>query len=84
MFISKDINLIKREVSKLCQMAYDQHYIGKDQNDILQFIEDVVLAGNDPKQAERADFLHKTLLPDNGKSVAENTYEDIVRSLGLQ
>ncbi|MCR5271167.1 MAG: CDP-glycerol glycerophosphotransferase family protein [Prevotella sp.] len=84
MYISKDITLIKREVSKLSQMAYDEHYIGKDQKDILQFVEDVVLAGNDTKREERTRFLRETLLPGNGKSVAENTYEEIIHSLGLQ
>jgi hypothetical protein len=84
MFISRDVSLIKREVSKLSQMAYDEHYIGKDQNDIQRFVEEVVLAGNDTKREERTEFLQKTLLPGNGKSVAENTYEEIIRSLGLQ
>jgi hypothetical protein len=65
-------------------MAYDEHYIGKDQNDIQRFVEEVVLAGNDTKREERTEFLQKTLLPGNGKSVAENTYEEIIRSLGLQ
>ena len=84
MFISRDVSLIKREVSKLSQMAYDEHYIGKDQDDIQRFVEEVMLAGNDTKREERTEFLQKTLLPGNGKSVAENTYEEIIRSLGLQ
>ena len=83
MFVSKDMKSILDTQSDFGKKAYEMHYIGSNEADILQFIDDVVLAGNDPMRPQREQFFHDYLLPPNGKSVAENTLEDIITSLNL-
>lgn len=46
--------------------------------DIEKFIVDVVINGNDYKKDERMEFINKYLLPPNGKSAAENIYDNIL------
>lgn len=46
--------------------------------DIERFIVDVVINGNDTKKDERTKFVNKYLLPPNGKSAAENIYDNII------
>lgn len=84
MYISQDIALSKKYGNEFSRMAYDQHYIGKTYDDILHFINDVVLAGNDVMKSSREDFYNNYLLPPNDRSVADNTYHDIVESLQLK
>ena len=57
------------------KQAMRQHYIGKCEEDIINFIENVVLKGDDPMKQGREDFYNQYLLPPNGKSVAENTMD---------
>ena len=40
-----------------------------------------VLEDNDPKKPERMAFYNKYLIPPNGKTVAQNVYDNIVGSL---
>jgi CDP-glycerol glycerophosphotransferase (TagB/SpsB family) len=83
MYIAKDIERTKRQGNQLSRMAYEHHYIGKTQQDITDFVEKTVLGGDDPLKEARLSFRNEYLLPANGKSVARNTYEDMIASLGL-
>lgn len=83
MYVSQDIALSKKYGNDFSKMAYDQHYIGKTYEDIERFIVEVVLEGNDTMKSSRDEFYSKFLLPPNGRSVADNTYDDIVKSIGL-
>lgn len=47
--------------------------------DIRAFIDNVVLKGEDTKKEERTEFIGKYMLPENGKTAAENIYEDMCR-----
>lgn len=62
--------------------ALSAHYPAHDVADIERFIEDVVLAGNDPKRKEREDVYQKYLKSPNGKTFSENVVEDILKGLG--
>jgi len=46
--------------------------------DIEKFITDVVIGGNDIKSAERNDFINKYIVPPEGKTAAQNIYDDMV------
>lgn len=61
--------------------AFNAHYKGKNEEDILRFIDQVVLEGNDPKREEREAFYRDYLLPPSGKTVAENTAEILLKAL---
>lgn len=61
--------------------ALNVHYKGRNEQDVVLFIEQVLLQGNDPMKAEREKFYKEYLLPPRGKSVAKATAEIIVKSL---
>ena len=48
---------------------------------IIDFIEDVVLRGNDYKKAERTEFVKKYFGKINGKTASENIYNEIIKFL---
>ena len=52
--------------------SFEQHYHGHTRQDIEQFIEDVVLGGNDPKREGREQFFQQYLGPYNGALPSEN------------
>lgn len=61
-------------------MSFEQHYHGRTREDIEHFIEDVVLAGNDPKKESREQFFKEYLGPYNGALPSENIMK-IIESL---
>lgn len=65
------------------QKAYNCHYLYESKNDIINFIENVVLKGIDTKKEARQAFYNNFLLPPNNFSVAENILENIVQSIGI-
>ena len=84
MFVTKDIDSIKKELSPLGIRALNLHYIGSSETDIRRFINEVVIEGNDPMSPQRELFYRDSLLPPRGKQVAQNVYDDIIESLGLE
>ena len=81
LFTTKNLEGVRHPLNEFGRAALDAHYIGSTENDVRQFIGKVVLEGNDSKKKEREDFFNKYLLPPNGKSVAQNIYDDIVKSI---
>lgn len=62
-------------------IAFEQYYKGNTREDIEHFIEDVVLAGNDPKKEGREQFFKKYLGPYDGRLPSENimrVIEDLI------
>lgn len=83
LYDNPDIEGAKETGDETGKAAYDAHYRVSSNEDIKRFIDDVVLVGNDPMKAKREEYYKKYLLPPNGKSVAQNIYDDIIKSLGL-
>lgn len=81
MYLSYDLDEIKKEKNEVGKAALDAHYIGKHEEDIIKFVENVVLRKDDPLKEHRNFFFNKYLLPPNGKTVAQNTIDDILNSL---
>ena len=54
-------------------------YHAKDnlREEVSRFIEDVVIAGNDPYREERLAFVKNEMMPPNGRTAAENVYQYI-------
>jgi CDP-glycerol glycerophosphotransferase (TagB/SpsB family) len=52
-------------------------YHAKDnlKEEVSRFIEDVVIAGNDPLREERLEFVKNEMMPPNGRTAAENVYQ---------
>lgn len=84
MYVSRDMDSLLATQSIFGVEAYAMHYIGADRDDILNFINDTVLAGKDPLKSKRENFYNNYLLPPGGKSVAQNTMDDLVESLKLK
>lgn len=84
MFVSQHIAQAKACVNDFGKMAYDMHYIGKTIDDIHRFIEQQVMKGDDPMKEKRDGFFKAHLLPPQGKTVAQNIYQDMLNSLGFR
>ncbi len=82
MYVLQDEHDYVSTLSDFGKEAIKAHYIGKTEKDIIKFIEEVVLGTNDEMLPVRKEFHDKYLLPPHGKSVAENTMEDMLKSLG--
>lgn len=84
MFVTKDINVQKKEADELSNIVYDNIYIGANKEDIIHFIEEVVLSGKDCNSAYRKDIINNYLLPPNGRFASENMYNDLCDSLDVK
>jgi len=69
--------------NKLGQMALGCHYDTETLEGISDFIQEVVLRHQDPKEAQRKAFYDSMLIPPHQQSVAENIYQDLITSLKL-
>lgn len=81
MFVIDDINKMMTVANTLGKKIYGVHYHGKCIKDIEGFIVNVVLREIDPKKQERQLLRNNFMLPPNGKTVAENTMNDLLESL---
>lgn len=80
MFVSKDFETLVAKKGEFGRLAMRQHYVGKTKQDIINFIENVVLKGNDPMKKSREEFMKDYLLPPNGKTVAQNTMDVFLKA----
>lgn len=81
MFVSQDLDALLATQSEFGRDAYRHSYIGRTWDDIAAFIDGVVLGGNDPMAPGRKRFFDECLLPPGGKTVAQNTLDDIINSI---
>lgn len=81
MYVADNFEEQVADMAEFGQLAMHQHYVGKCKQDIIDFIENVVLGGNDPMKEGRAEFVQKYLVPPNGKSVVENTMDVLLKDL---
>ena len=80
MFLYKDSNMNKRWNSN-AMSALDVLYPGHNKDDIVSFLNDVIIAGNDTLKNKRLFFLKENLLPANGESASVNIFEIIKKEL---
>lgn len=75
MFLAKPDHL--RYESEFGKLTFDMHYKGCTCEDIIGFIENVILKGDDPMRPLREDFFRSYLLPPGNKTATENIFEVI-------
>lgn len=80
MYIADNFEQQVAEKGEFGKLAMRQHYVGKCKDDIINFIENVVLKGDDPMKQGREEFYREYLLPPNGKTVAENTMDVFLKA----
>ena len=81
MYVARNFEDQVEDKNDFGKIAMNLHYVGKDKQDIIDFIENVVLNGNDSMKPQRQQFKQDYLLPPNGKTVAENTVDVLLREL---
>lgn len=74
MYTMHDTNVANR-LNEFGRIALKQHYLAFDENDIIQFIENVVLMNNDYMIEDRKSFVNQYLLPPNNRRASENIIE---------
>ena len=67
--------------NQVAKSAYDCHYIGKKESDIREFVEKVVIGGEDIFKEKRNSFYDEFLLPPDGLTVADNIIRSIKSAL---
>lgn len=72
---------VQSQFNEFSKEAYKCHYIGKSEKDIKDFIEMVVIGGEDSYEEKRKSFYDEYLLPPNGITVAENIINDLKKAL---
>lgn len=81
MFTTQDMSKSEKSLNALGKAALRVHYPGKCREDILSFLDNVVLKGDDPMQEKRLGFREKFLTVPGGKSVADNIYNELATSI---
>ncbi len=87
LYVNKPVMFVKQsreqqDTTELCRRAIDSHYIGRNMDDVRQFVE-MVLRGEDTMREQRQQFFNNYLLPKSGTDVPLNIYNDIVTTLKL-
>jgi CDP-glycerol glycerophosphotransferase (TagB/SpsB family) len=80
MFVTSNIEEQITNKNELGKEAILLHYIGKTKQDIIDFIENIVLKDDDPMKAKREEFKQKYLLPPNDKTVAQNMMDVLINA----
>lgn len=65
------------DMNEFGRSAFEMHYHAGTQNEIKEFVKNVIL-GNDPRYNERIQFFKNYLLPPNNKSACENIIDKIL------
>ena len=84
MFTTQDIQASIGNQNELGRDGILVHYQGGTEAEIMALLEETVLGGIDPKQAEREAYYNKYLRPPGEHSVAENIYNEILAGIGFR
>ena len=84
MFLTDNIQSYIDEADELGQIVYKSIYHGKTEKEIVHFIDDVVISGNDVTLLKRKQIVKENMLPPNGRNSAENMYIDLCSSIGIK
>lgn len=83
-FVTSDIESLKTDHNEFGRSALDQHYIVGNEEQVMLFVEQVVLGGKDTKKEERTCFYEKVLKPGVSGTTSQFIVEDIKKSLGIK
>lgn len=75
-------NKVKDEFNSFGQMCLEQHYLAYSIEETENFIREVVIAGNDPKKAEREQFYKQYLYPKDGIMPSQKIYDILKTAIG--
>lgn len=73
---------VKEEFNSFGQMCLEKHYLAYSIEETEKFIREVVIAGKDPKKAEREQFYKQYLYPKDGIMPSEKIFTILKNALG--
>ena len=73
---------VKEEFNTFGQMCLEQHYLAYSIEETEKFIREVVIAGKDPKKAEREQFYKQYLYPKDGVMPSDKIFEILKTAIG--
>lgn len=82
-FVTADFEALKAEHNDIARACLDQHYVVHDEKEVLAYINDVVLEGQDTMKKQRTEFFQTALKPNVNGNTSEFIVNDIKKSLGL-
>ena len=82
MFVKKD-EMVAERFNSFGQTIFNYIYQGNNTDDIIHFIENVVIKENDYMKEKRSNFVESVLMPPNGKLASENIFYHICNELGV-
>lgn len=77
LYLCYDVQQHKANLNTFAKKAFDCHYIGKNRQDIENFIIDVI-RNNDPMKDSRTKFFEDNLMLPYGKSASDNIINSIL------
>lgn len=81
LFTTQDMDKSEKKLNALGKAGLHVHYPGKCREDIISFLDNVVLKGEDPMREKRLAFREKYLTVPGENSVADNIYNELVASI---
>lgn len=83
-FVSKDIDCLKLEHSKFGCDVLDQHYIVGNEEQVMTFVNQVVLDGKDIQKEQRTRFYETILKPNITGTTSKFIVDNIKKSLKIK
>ena len=82
-FTTTDFEALKSGHNEIARACLDQYYVVHDENELMAYIKDVVIAGQDTMKEKRTAFFQTSLKPNVKGNTSEFIVNDIKKSLGL-
>jgi CDP-glycerol glycerophosphotransferase (TagB/SpsB family) len=74
---------VKDRLNKFGQSAIDVHYQAQNEQEIISFIDKVIINEMDPMKQTRTDWIKTHILPPNHRTASMNIFEDLKTSLNF-
>lgn len=82
LFTSKNIECVQDECNEFGNACLALHYHASTTDEIVKFVNDVLLNGNDEMKDARKDFFNNELSFNDGLDAAERIYRDLLTEFG--
>jgi hypothetical protein len=79
-FLVRD-ETIKNKFNEYGKLSFDFVYKAHDLDDILRFINDTVLNGNDPLLVNRMNFVNQYLIPPNNQTAGLTIFNSLISEI---
>lgn len=81
LFLTHDEQSVEQDLCDFGKKCFHLHNIGCNKENIIDFIDNIVIAGNDNNRINRKIFFNKYLTPPNGRTTSMNIFADIKDSI---